>query len=97
MLLALPDSYSILCTILNSTPATTSGLSLSTDIVITHVLTEEKNTKLSSSQVALIAHTKGKGKPQSSKLSDGDKKKIKCSYCKKKGYIKSEYRKLKVD
>jgi len=60
--------------------------SLSTDIVITHVLTEEKNTKLGSSQVALIAHTKGKGKPQLSKPSDRDKKKIKCNYCKKKGH-----------
>jgi len=97
MLLALPDSYSILCTILNSTPATTGGLLLSTDIIITHVLTEKKNTKLSSSQVVLIAHTKGKGKPQSSKPSDGDKKKIKCNYCKKKGHIKSEHRKLKAD
>ena len=97
MLLALPDSYSTLRTILNSTPATTGGSSLSTDIVITHVLTEEKNTKFGGSQVALIAHTKGKGKPQSSKPSDGDKKKIKCSYCKKKGHIKSECRKLKAD
>ena len=97
MLLALSDSYSTLCTILNSTPAVTSGSSLSTNIVITHVLTEEKNTKLSSSQMVLIAHTKGKGKPQSSKPSDGDKKKIKCSYCKKKDHIKSECRKLKAD
>jgi len=48
MLLAFPNSYSTLCTILNSTPATTGGLSLSTDIVITQVLTEEKNTKLGS-------------------------------------------------
>jgi len=63
MLLALSDLYSTLCTILNSAPATTGGSSLSTDIVITHVLTEEKNTKLSSSQMVLIAHTKGKGKP----------------------------------
>jgi len=49
MLLALPDSYSTLCTILNSTPATNAGLSLSTNIVITQVLTEEKNAKLGSS------------------------------------------------
>jgi len=97
MLLALPDLYSTLRTILNSTPATTGGLSLSTDIVITYVLTEEKNTKLGSSQVALIAHTKGKEKPQSSKPSDEDKKKIKWGYCKKKGHIKSECRKLKAD
>jgi len=97
MLLALSNSYSTLCTILNSAPATTGGLSLSTDIVITHVLTEEKNTKLGSSQMALIAHTKGKGKPQSSRLSDGDKKKIKCNYCKKKGHIKPECQKLKAD
>jgi len=97
MLLALPDSYSTLRTILNSTPATTGSSSLSTDIIITHVLTKEKNTKLGSSQVALIAYTKGKGKLQSSKPSDGDKKKIKCSYCKKKGHIKSECRKLKAD
>jgi len=48
MLLAFPNSYSTLCTILNSTPATTGGLLLSTDIVITQVLTEEKNTKLGS-------------------------------------------------
>jgi len=63
MLLALPDSYSTLRTILNSTPTVTGGLSLSTDIVITYILTEEKNTKLGSSQVVLIAHTKGKKKP----------------------------------
>jgi len=97
MLLALPDSYSTLCTILNSALATTGGLSLFTDIVITHVLTEKKNTKLSSSQVALIAYTKGKGKLQSSKPLDRDKKKIKCNYCKKKGHIKSECQKLKAD
>jgi len=79
MLFALPDSYSALCTILNSTPTTNAGLSLSADIVITQVLTEEKNTKLGSLQIALVAHTRSKGKPQSSKLSDGDKKKMKCN------------------
>jgi len=97
MLFALSNSYSTLCTILNSAPTITGGSSLSTDIIIIHVLTEEKCTKLNSSQVALIAYTKGKGKPQSSRLSDRDKKKIECNYCKKKGHIKSEYQKLKAD
>lgn len=97
MLFAFPNSYSTLCTILNSTPATTGGLSLSTDIVITQVLTEEKNIKLGSLQVALIAYTKGKRKPQLLKLSDRDKRKIKCNYCEKKGYIKSECWKFKMN
>jgi len=95
MLLALPDSYSTLRTILNSSPATAGGSSLSTDTVITQVLTEEKNAKLGNSQVAFLAHGKGKGKPF--QKSDGDKKKKKCDYCKKKGHIKSECRKLKAD
>ncbi|KAF5363875.1 hypothetical protein D9756_000060 [Leucocoprinus leucothites] len=51
MLLSLPDSYSTLRTILNSSPATIAGSSLSTDTVITQVLTEEKNAKLGNSQV----------------------------------------------
>ena len=84
MLLALPNTYSTLYTILNSTTATNAGSLLSTDIVITQVLTKEKNIKLGSLQLALIAHTRSKGKPQLSKLSDGDKKKMKCNYCKKK-------------
>ena len=96
MLLALPNSYSTLRTILNSSP-TTSGSSLSTETVINHVLTEEKNAKIGSSQVAFVAHTRSKGKPQLSKASDGDKRNIKCNYCKKKGHIKPECRKLKVD
>ena len=94
MLLALSDSYSTLCTILNSTPVTNAGSSLSTNIVITQVLTEKK---LSSSQTVLVAHTRSKGTLQLSKLLNGDKKKIKCNYCKKKDHIKSECWKLKAD
>ncbi len=58
MLFTLPDSYSTLFTILNSSPTTTDGLSLSTDTVITQVLTEEKNAKLGSS----LFTKKAKGK-----------------------------------
>ncbi|KAF5359861.1 hypothetical protein D9756_003190 [Leucocoprinus leucothites] len=56
MLLSLPNSYLTLHTILNSSPATIAGSSLSTNTVITQVLTEEKNAKLGNSQVAFIAH-----------------------------------------
>ncbi|KAF5345487.1 hypothetical protein D9756_011381 [Leucocoprinus leucothites] len=91
MLLSLPDSYLTLRTILNSSPATIAGSFLSTDTVITQVLTEEKNAKLGNSQVAFIAHGKGKGKLSHKPNSDGDKKKgLKCNYCKKKGHIKPE-------
>jgi len=64
---------------------TVTGSSLSTDTVITQVLTEEKNAKLGSSQIALVAHTRGKGKLQPSKPLDGDKRKMKYTYCKKEG------------
>ena len=91
MLLALPDFYSTLCTILNSSPATIGSFSLSTNTVITQVLTKEKNIKLSSFQITLINHIKRKNKLQSSKSLDGDrKKKIKYNYYKKKDYFKSE-------
>ena len=53
--------------------------------------------KLSSSQTVLVAHTRSKGTLQLSKLLNGDKKKIKCNYCKKKDHIKSECWKLKAD
>jgi len=46
ILLVLPDSYSTFCTILNSTPATIGSFSLSTNTVITQVLT--KNVRHSS-------------------------------------------------
>ena len=58
ILLVLPDSYSTFCTILNSSPATIGSFSLSTNTVITQVLIKEKNIKLGSSQISLIAYTK---------------------------------------
>ena len=96
MLLALPNFYFTLYTILNSS-TTTSGSLLSTKTVINHVLTEEKNAKLGSSQVVFVAHTRSKEKPQLSKASDRDKRNIKCNYCKKKSHIKPECQKLKAD
>jgi len=58
MLLVLLDSYSTFCTILNSSSATIGSFSLSTNTVITQVLTKEKNVKLGSSQILLIAYKK---------------------------------------
>ena len=49
MFLALPNSYSTLCTILNSTSTTTGSLSLFTDIVIIYILTKKKSVQLGSS------------------------------------------------
>ena len=49
MLFVLPNFYLTFCTILNSTPTTIGGFLLSTNTVITQVLTEKKNIKLSSS------------------------------------------------
>ena len=92
MILSLPASYSILCTILMS-----SGDRLTVESVIAQVLVEEKAQK-GPSQMALAAKTtQPKGK---SKMKDGKKKKQKkCNYapCKKSGHTKDECWKKKAD
>ena len=86
IVLSLPESYSTLRTILMSTED-----KLLPDSVISQILIEEKSRK-NPAQTALLAHGgKGKGKDQK-----GDKLKKKCSYCKKKGHIKEECRRLKA-
>jgi Reverse transcriptase (RNA-dependent DNA polymerase)/gag-polypeptide of LTR copia-type/GAG-pre-integrase domain len=85
IVLSLPESYSTLRTILMSTED-----KLLPDSVISQILIEEKSRK-NPAQTALLAHGgKGKGKDQK-----GDKSKKKCSYCKKKGHVKEECRRLK--
>ena len=96
LIISLPESYSTLCTILMATPKD----KLTTDYVVTQVLTEERSCQNpSTSQVTLLAHT-GKGKAASQK-SEGkkDEKKalVKCHHCKKKGHIKSECCKSKAE
>ena len=77
MVISLPESYSILRTILMS-----SEDKLSPDSVTAQVLIEEKSQK-NPAQIALLTHgKKGKGKDQK-----GEKKKKKCTYCKKKGHL----------
>ena len=86
MVISLPESYSTLRTILMSTED-----KLLPDSVIAQVLIEEKSRKNPTAQTALIAHGgKGKGKDK------GDKGKKKCAYCKKKGHVKDECRRLKA-
>ena len=68
LIISLPESYSTLCTILMATPED----KLTTDYVVTQVLTEERSRQNpSASQVALLART-GKGKA-ASKKSEGKK------------------------
>jgi len=80
--------------ILHSSSAISAGSSLLTDIVITQILTKEKNTKLDSFQITFLVHSKEKSKLSPKSHSNGNKKKY--DYYKKKYYIKSEYCKLKV-
>ena len=87
MVISLPESYSILRTILMS-----SEDKLSPDSVTTQVLIKEKGWK-NPVQIALLAHgKKGKGKDQK-----GEKEKKKCTYCKKKGHLKKDCQKKKAD
>ena len=83
IVISLPESYSTLRTILMSTED-----KLLPDSIISQILIEEKSRK-NPAQTALLAHG-GKGKDQR-----GDKSKEKCSYCKKKGHVKEECRRLK--
>ncbi len=98
LIISLPESYSTLRTILMATPED----QLTSDFVITQVLTEERSrNNPNSSQVALLArNAKGKGntpfKPQGKK-DDSKKSSLICNHCKRKGHIKSECRKLKAE
>ena len=58
----------------------------------------EENSHGDASHVALMEDGKGK-KPSQGPSTDSDakKKNMKCHYCKKKGHVKSECRKLKAD
>jgi hypothetical protein len=87
MVISLPESYSTLKTILMSTED-----KLLPDAVIAQVLIEEKSRK-NPAHMALLAHGgKGKGKRDQK----GDKERKKCSYCKMKGHIRDECRRLKA-
>ena len=98
---SLPETYSILKTILLSTPKD----KLSSDAIINHILVEEKSQKSqSTSQTAFVAHlgkgkekAQDKGKRGQGKGADGKPKLGKCAYCKKKGHYKAECRKIKHD
>ena len=98
---SLSKTYSILKTIQLST----SEDKLSTDGIINHILMEEKSqSSQSTSQNMFITYLgKKKGKIQDKeqreqKKADNTKlKSSKCAYCKKKGYYKAKYRKMKCD
>jgi len=98
---SLPETYSILKTILLSTPED----KLSSDAIINHILVEEKSQKSqSTSQTAFVTHlekgkekAQDKGKRGQGKGADGKPKLGKCAYCKKKGHYKAECRKMKHD
>ena len=90
IVLSLPESYSTLRTILMSTED-----KLLPDSVVAQILIEEKSQK-NPAQTALLAHGK-RGKGKESKDQKGDKAKKKCTYCKKKGHMKDECRRLKPD
>jgi len=70
---------------------------LTTEFVTKQILIEE-NSCGDASHIALMGDGKGK-KPSQGPFTDSDvkKKNMKCYYCKKKGYVKSECRKLKAD
>jgi hypothetical protein len=87
MVISLPESYSTLRTILMSTED-----KILPDSVIAQVLIEEKSRKNATAQMALLAHS-GKGKGKEREKGDKDKK---CAYCKRKGHIRDECRRLKA-
>ncbi|TFY53550.1 hypothetical protein EVJ58_g9393 [Rhodofomes roseus] len=90
MVISLPSSYDVLRTILMATED-----KLTTDSVVTRILTEEKTRREANSQVAFFAKT-GKSKPKSK---ESGKRNVKCTYgpCKKKGHTEDECRKKKAD
>ena len=98
---SLSKTYSISKTIQLST----SEDKLSTDGIINHILMKEKSqSSQSTSQNMFITYLgKKKGKIQDKeqreqKKADNTKlKSSKCAYCKKKGYYKAKYRKMKCD
>jgi len=98
---SLSETYSILKTILLSTPED----KLSSDVIINYILVEKKSQKSqSTSQTAFITHLgKGKGKVQDKgkgeqgKGADGKPKLGKCAYCKKNDHYKAKCRKMKYD
>jgi len=98
---SLSETYSTLKTILLSTPKD----KLSSNMIINHILVEEKSQQSQlTSQTTFIAHLgKRKGKAQNrgkggqGKGADRKPKSGKCVYCKKKGHYKTEYRKMKHD
>jgi len=65
---------------------------------VTKQILMEENSHGNISHVALIGDGKEKKPSQGpSTNSDAKKKNMKCYYCKKKGHVKSECRKLKAD
>ena len=97
MIVSLPDSYSTLRQLLFMT----EDSKLTTDFVIRQALMEERTRGGTQSHVALMGNIKGKKPSNHTKELPDDstawKKNLKCHYCKKKGHIKSECRKLKSD
>jgi len=64
---------------------------------VTKQILMEENSRGDASHVALMGDGKGK-KPSQGPSTDSDaKKNMKCHYCKKKGHVKSECRKLKAN
>jgi len=65
---------------------------------VTKQILIEENSHGNASHVALIGDSKGK-KPSQGPSTDSDmkKKNMKCHYCKKKGHVKLECRKLRVN
>ena len=98
---SLPKTYSTLKIILLSTPED----KLSSNMIINHILVEEKSQQSQSTfQTIFVAYLgKEKGKAQDEeregqgKGADEKPKSDKCTYCKKKDYYKTKYRKIKYD
>ncbi|KIK12904.1 hypothetical protein PISMIDRAFT_18377 [Pisolithus microcarpus 441] len=87
MVISLPSSYATLRMILMSTDD-----KLSVDAVISQVLIEEKSQKATTGQSALTEKMSG----QQRKAKD-EKRKLKCTYCKKTGHIEEDCRRKKAD
>ena len=96
IMVSLPDFYTLLRQHLYMKDKDT----LTMDFVIKQVLLEE-NTYGDASHIALMREGKGKKPVKQSQdlFSDGDvkKKNMKCHYCKKKGHLKLECRRLKAN